>query len=881
MTPPPIYRISICSGVYYINIPKANVRILCSAPADIVKHLIKRDLIRRNDINGMFAENGPNVILLSDLSIQNGFFSNLAEFPILQMLYRQGMIIPNHPNNTGDKPIIAGATDQVKSQLEYIHRGNYGLVTKEEMFSAGLSEKEAEDILKMKLKFAFGKFKSPKELIEPVYIENEPIEVKNNVSIERIGINIFKITYDDNGNKNSIEVDLNLYEADKYPSPYALGHSHIKRDYFSIINSGEGDGWNIAQPSMSSVIVFQGDIYLVDAGPNIDNTLKSLGIGLNEIKGIFHTHAHDDHFCGIISLMELDHKVQYYSTPLVRLSVMKKLLSILDLENEELLDKFFEFHSLKDGEWSNIDGLEVKPIFSPHPIETTLFQFRALDKDGYKTYYHMADITSFEVLDSMEINKTNKIGLSKEKIKEVKKNYLETTDVKKIDIGGGMIHGSYEDFIDDKSKNIILAHIANELNMEQKLLGSDVHFGTSEIMIENNCNLIFQKAMNILKTYFINTNENILIALLNNSIKVFNPKKIICRKDFELEYVYMIITGNISTINGESKQIGNIGFGSFIGEVEVLHDSKSEYTYRTESYSSLLCIPKNIFLNFIKNNILKDTYLKFKQRRLFLQSSSLFRDFLSGKVKNEVAKTLDIVEYKKGESIDNMKSLSIVHKGKIIIDLLDECIYEVKKGDFFGEEHSLYNTKTIFKATAKVDTIIYSIPSFSIKNIPMIVKKSLEKNIKMHKLTMSAIQAKNSPIYAHFTEEYNLDIHMIDKQNHKISGLINICLYIVDHEKFDLEILKRAVYNLELVSINHTKYQAKELEKYSFANIKESKVADLAYLDEIKTIIKTLNDFSDNDIEVLKTQILIAKNNFFNRISTIKEFKKSIKEYSI
>lgn len=41
-------------------------------------------------------ESGPNVILLSDVMIQGGDFSNMGEFPVLQMLYRQGMILPNN-----------------------------------------------------------------------------------------------------------------------------------------------------------------------------------------------------------------------------------------------------------------------------------------------------------------------------------------------------------------------------------------------------------------------------------------------------------------------------------------------------------------------------------------------------------------------------------------------------------------------------------------------------------------------------------------------------------------------------------------------------------------------------------------------------------------
>jgi hemerythrin len=93
----------------------------------VVKHLMLRGYIAEEGGQGRPSETGPNVILLSDLMLQNGRFANMAEFPVLQMLYRQGMILPDHPNNTGRKPILVGSADQVAAQLTYIYRGNYGL----------------------------------------------------------------------------------------------------------------------------------------------------------------------------------------------------------------------------------------------------------------------------------------------------------------------------------------------------------------------------------------------------------------------------------------------------------------------------------------------------------------------------------------------------------------------------------------------------------------------------------------------------------------------------------------------------------------------------------------------------------------------------------
>ncbi len=130
-------KIRVTNGVYRIDIPEVNLYILCACPANIVKHLSKRGLIISKVKDGINYESGPNAILLSDVSIQNGSISNLAEFPVLQMLYKQGMIVPKHPNNTGIKPLLIGLSNQIHAQSQYIYRGNYGLTSVEEIKKTG------------------------------------------------------------------------------------------------------------------------------------------------------------------------------------------------------------------------------------------------------------------------------------------------------------------------------------------------------------------------------------------------------------------------------------------------------------------------------------------------------------------------------------------------------------------------------------------------------------------------------------------------------------------------------------------------------------------------------------------------------------------------
>ncbi len=460
---PRIHKIEVAQGIKWVEFSDANLKILCGSPANAVKHLMRCGLITETEVNGTRFESGPNAILLSDTMLQGGSFANLAEFPVLQMLYRQGLLLPNHPNNTGQKPLLIGLEEQITSQLNYIHRGNYGLLSAEELQAAGYSETEAQTLMRIKRHFAFGRIQPPNELLDSCVVGKGRVEIRGGIFIRRLGLNRYQFEYQG----ETLEVDLNLKPSQVYSSPYELDVRQNRLEYFSVIHSGEGDGWDINRPCMGSVISFQGRLYLIDSGPNLQEVIEALSASVNDIAGIFHTHSHDDHFSGLTALLKSDHKLRYYATPPVRAAVTKKLSALLSME-EGRFNSYFDVIDLEYDTWNDIDGLEVKPLMSPHPVETSVFHFRALGPDGYKTYAHMADIVSDRVLQSMVTADDKKDGISAALRDRVKTNYLQKADLKKIDIGGDLIHGDAQDFANDESGKIIFAHTARALTPAEK-----------------------------------------------------------------------------------------------------------------------------------------------------------------------------------------------------------------------------------------------------------------------------------------------------------------------------------------------------------------------------------------------------------------------------
>ena len=681
-------------------------------------------MIQNIEKNGHSFQSGPNVLLLSDSSIQGGQFSNLGEFPILQMLYKQGMIIPNHINNKGLKPILIGTEKQVESQLEYIYRGNYGLSSLEEIMSTGVEKEFAEEMMKVKLHFAFGKIVSPKELLETKIIENKKVEIRNGVFIKRDKYNEYTIEY--KGEK--VEVSLNLNPGEKYITSYHLGFYKVRREYFAIIHSGEGDGWDIHRPCMSSIIAYDQKLYLIDAGPNIIETLNALGISVSSIHGIFHTHCHDDHFSGLTALLQADHKIKYYATSTVRASVTKKLSALLG-RHEDFMNRYFEINDLSIDLWNNVNGMQVKPFYSPHPVETTNFQFRVISENGYKTYSHMADIASFSILDELISKKEGDNGVQPKLIKQIKKNYLFESNVKKIDIGGGMIHGMAKDFEEDGSKKIILSHINRDLSHEEKEIGERASFGMIDVLIPSNSNPMFSYAERYLKNYFPEDLFDDLRDIINCPIVTFNAGSILLKQGEKSNYLYLTLTGTVEMIYSKKGIHKAVSAGSLIGEMAALLDEPRKKTYVALGHVWALKIPAIIYQNFIKKHKLLAHILKRRTNKNILQSLPIFENMASSFILNNLSQVLSRRQIHKSNNvpIGGTPELIVIISGSFaLLSPKGEIIENLEQSSVCREETILFPKLPISTIAALTEGEYGVLPGFHINEIPSVIWKLFE-----------------------------------------------------------------------------------------------------------------------------------------------------------
>jgi hemerythrin len=716
-------KVKVTTGVWLVRIPEAGLTVLCGCPPDVVKHLMKRGLIAETSRGGFAFETGPNAILLSDVAVQGGSFSNMAEFPLLQMFYRQGMAIPGHVNNTDQKPLFIGLLGQLLAQSAYILRGTFGLESEAEIEATGIRPPYAQEIMRYKKRFANGKVRSLSEIAEFAPTDSGLAELRGGVAVARKSLNVYAFRREG----EEVEVDLNLAPGEVYESAVRLDSHSIGLDYFSVVHSGEGNGWDKDRPCMSSVVVFQGRIYLIDTGPYVLDSLTALGISVNEIEGIFHTHAHDDHFAGLTSLVRTDHRIKYFATPLVRSAVMKKLSAVMSLPENSFANAF-EFRDLSFNKWNDVDGLEVQPFLSLHPVETTVFFFRALGPEGYRTYAHLADIPPFSVLKDYLVDDPGR-GAAAAKIYEGSmKSLLMPVDLKKIDVGGGLIHGRATDFAGDTSRKIVLSHISGELSPAEKEIGSNASFGLQDVLIENRIDYMRAAVGRHLVAHFPEASRHDLDGLLNCPIVLLNNGHVIQRRGSDCPYVYLVANGVVEMIDSKLGLQHMLSAGTMIGEVNALAAEASRRTYRAKSSVRALQIPAGLFAEFAKRNYDLAEMKRLLEIVFFLQGTRLFGEMVSSAVHAEMSRKLASSALDAGAELSAGEATALVvarsGAARILIDGSEVDV--IGPGGVYGEECVFFGRPSLMTAEVLEAGEFLSIPAEAARKVPIVEWKLLE-----------------------------------------------------------------------------------------------------------------------------------------------------------
>lgn len=726
-------KFQITNGVYFLDCHEVGLRILCGCPMDSIKLLMRAGFIQRIEDENWLWETGANAILLSDISVQNGSFSNLTEFPLMHILYNQGLGLPEHPGYTGRKPMILGIPEQIEGQIDYLDRGVNGLTTEELYALDGISEEVKREILGYKKRFKYGNPKGASNLVDFLEIKTneEPYEIVPELYLVRLGLNVYLFQYKD---QEEI-IDLTLTEMQHYGIPYNLDFHLIHKQDFSILHSGEGNGWDKDRPCMSGIICAEGKYYLIDAGPNVMEALEKFGISLSEVEGVFVTHTHDDHFNGLTGLIRSSRRIKLFTSKVVRYSLMRKLMALLNFD-EIIFSNFFDIYDLELEQWTHIGQLQVMPVLSPHPIETNIFYFKMLDSFGaVRSYGHLADVISQRVHQQFLLVEDEEQHFLISRYKHVWYNYFRAVNVKKIDANGGLIHGEIEDFKSDQSEKIIVSHTTGQASVSQRMVASTVNFGVEELLISATRDYFHIMAESYLAELFPKIPYIARTELLNYSRLLINPGLILIKEGEKTSYVYLVVSGIFEYIT--SRDIVRCEAGMILGEESALLDIPSEGTYRSISYAKVVKIESDIYLNFISRYLLLDDYISSHNKRQQLRSSDLFRLVSSRHLLDNFIDKITQKEYKEGDILQegHMEHVGLIIEGMAGIFHKDNLVETLSEDYFYGQEVFFSKSPSLIpQVIALSDVRVLCMPVQSLFSVPILLWELLESGDKIAKL---------------------------------------------------------------------------------------------------------------------------------------------------
>jgi hemerythrin len=752
----------VANGIWWVEVPEADLRILCGCPADSVKHLARAGLITAVTKNGVTFESGPNAILLSDTPVQGGGFANLAEFPLLQMLYRQGMLIPKHPGNTGRKPLLIGLGDQVRSQAEYFFRGNYGLISVEEIESWGVPRETALEMFRVKSWFAFGAIRTTADLVDMRPLDADAVTLAPGVVVHRAGFNRYEFI----AGGETATVDLTLAPGEEYEPSYQLPAASVTPARFSVIHVGEGDGWDHTRPCMGSIVCSDGLLYLVDAGPNITRSLAALGLGVGDIEGIFHTHAHDDHFAGMTSLVRSEKRLKYFAVPFVRGSVQKKLAALTRMENGGL-DRFFEIHDLVLDEWNDVGGMQVRPVFSPHPVDTTVMYFRSGSGKARRTYLHLADIPSVDVLDKLGAPRDGVPSLSAPSRARFQECLLGPVDLKKVDAGGGIIHGNALDFKSDASSRLLLSHGAVTVPPGMPRAATVAAFGQEDLLRPGRVpDPQRARARAFLADLFPGVPQERFAALTARPPRLVPAGSVLAgpgAKD-----VLLVVSGVVEERVTGAGAARRRGPGALLGATEGADSATPAAEAVAVSAVTFLPIPAAAYRAFVRRDRTAEARRRAARMREVLAACPLFAGVFSDGVLNSVASAMHQRRAKSGEIIATGRraEIAVLVEGEVDLTVGGRLVETLAPGSFWGEERIVRGTPALAEARAEGAVVFCTIPGSALRAIPIVqwgMKESFERRL----------HALREGFTFEWTESFSVGVAEIDEQHRQLFALTN------------------------------------------------------------------------------------------------------------
>jgi hemerythrin len=297
--------------------------------------------------------------------------------------------------------------------------------------------------------------------------------------------------------------------------------------------------------------------------------------------------------------------------------------------------------------------------------------------------------------------------------------------VKKIDAGGGLIHGEPRDFADDRSEKIILAHRAGAFSQEHLKVGSSAIFGAVDVLIPSGQDYLKQHAYGHLARAFPEATPGELNGLLRSPIVDFNAGSIILRPGAGTKYMYLLLSGSVEQVMPGHEAPLALASGSLLGAQALAQDALHD-TWRAVSPVRAMRFGLAGMRVFLDHGGRFERWRARWNEIEYLRASRLFGERIGVAGLERVARSLTIERLAAGAELKPAEgTLIFVRDGELEVRYSGRYAESVGPGGFIGEESALGRAAS-WHARAIRETTLARIPASELRTLPVVMWKLLE-----------------------------------------------------------------------------------------------------------------------------------------------------------
>ncbi|MBF0280112.1 MAG: hypothetical protein HQM13_20100 [SAR324 cluster bacterium] len=254
-----------------------------------------------------------------------------------------------------------------------------------------------------------------------------------------------KTTFEVNGAGKSALVDISIRKIQS--PPYEINHKPVtvSPDQLTVTVLGASDGFDPKAPANGYLFNFNGRLGIWDCPSYLHQHLQKMKIDFDQIEALFLSHVHEDHIDPVESIRK-NNPVELYCTPEVYYSLLLKIMTVMDCSMDDA-KTFHHWHPIGVDKVHDIIGAKFDFFYSIHALPTVGCRISVGPENSEKSILISSDHAAFWMMRDMKRD-----GVLTEKRFNASTQLIKGhEDLILIDVGGGTIHGNYEDYVDIES----------------------------------------------------------------------------------------------------------------------------------------------------------------------------------------------------------------------------------------------------------------------------------------------------------------------------------------------------------------------------------------------------------------------------------------------